>query len=146
MTEDQRRRAPNGDNAWSARAKQLWSDTFRLVPVEGWRPDEVLIMRQICQAITDLSVIETALIGADLILPGSHGGKIANPLLAERRQTRALVLNLAKALKLPGMDELHDNDDLDDPDVIRFPDGRENLTPSARGRRAANTRWHGEAR
>jgi hypothetical protein len=125
---------------WIPRAQQLWRDTFELIPAEDWRPDEIELMRQLCEAMTDLAAIESALVGADLIMPGSHGGKIANPLLAERRQLRNLLLSIQKALKLPPIDELTDEDD-EDGNVLSFDEPRRPMTRSESARIAARAKW-----
>jgi hypothetical protein len=125
---------------WIPRAQDLWRDTFELIPVEDWRPDEIELMRQLCQSMTDLAIVEDALNGADLIMPGSHGGKIANPLLAERRQLRGLVLSIQKARKLPPIDELSDEDEYSE-NVIPLDEPRRPMTRSESAKKAANARW-----
>jgi hypothetical protein len=131
---------PNAD--WIQRAQDLWRDTFELIPVEDWRPDEIELMRQLCQSMTDLDEIEVELSGAPKLMAGSHGGTIANPLLAERRQLRGLVLSIQKALKLPPIDELGDEEyDEYSGNVIPLDEPRKPMSRTESAKIAANAKW-----
>jgi hypothetical protein len=120
-------------------ARELWRGTFALIPLDEWRPDEVELMRQLCQAITDLDAIETALRDAPLLFDSPRQGTVANPLLSERRMTRNLILSIQKALKLPTMADLDEDQD-DEPDnLVRLPG--QPMSRSESARIAANAKW-----
>ena len=101
-------------------ARKVWdeiSGTYAL------RPDELRILEDACRQVDLVERLEKALDGADLIVKGSQGQPVANPLVAEIRQHRQVVKALLGSLKLP--DE----------------DGRAAESRSASARDAANARW-----
>lgn len=103
-----------------AEATQVWDEitgTYRL------RPDELRILEEACREIELVDRLEEALKDADLVVRGSQGQPVANPLVQEVRQHRQVVKSLLGSLKLP--DE----------------DGRQQESRSASARAAANARW-----
>ena len=87
------------------------------------RPDELRILEDACRTADLVALFEAELAGTDLVVTGSQGQPVANPMLAEVRQHRALLARQLKALNLP--DE----------------DGRAAGSRSAAARKAAQARW-----
>lgn len=107
-----------------AKAERLWAST-----TEKWdlRPDELRVLEDACRQVDLVERIEKELADQDLIVRGSQGQPVANPLVQEIRQHRATLQRLLGALKLP--DE----------------DGRAAESRSSAARAAANARWRRSA-
>lgn len=103
-----------------SKAAKTWDG---IASVYDLRPDELRILEDACREIDIVEILEEALKGADLMVRGSMGQQVANPLLAEIRQHRATVERFLKGLKLP-----------DDP-------GADKPTRSETARAAAQARW-----
>lgn len=136
------RRAPRVDSRWSDEAKRLWRETFALVPADEWRPDEVDVLRQLCNVKTELAAVVAAIEGTEMYMTGAGGGTIANPLLSERRQLRRLELDLIKALRLPAMKDLTE-DELEGDDLLTVEAEKppRKMTKVEAAKKAANDRW-----
>lgn len=90
------------------------------------RPDELELL---ADAVREADLIERMaeeMQGQPLLVEGSYGQQVANPLLAELRQHRACVASLLKALKIP-----------DEPDTAN----RKSTAVTEAARKAANVRW-----
>ena len=103
-----------------AKARRMWraiTGTYEL------RADELRVLEDACREVDLIERLEEAMRGADLIVHGSQGQPVANPLVQELRQHRATLKALLGSLKLP--DE----------------DGRQAESRSSSAREAANARW-----
>ncbi len=87
-----------------------------------YRPDELRVLRDACREADLISLMEEKMVGAELIVEGSMKQPVANPMLGELRQHRALLERLLRSLNLPDESE------------------RPSLR-SANARNAANARW-----
>lgn len=79
---------------------RLWRDVagsgvYRL------RPDELLVLEDACREADLIDRLEAELRDADLIVRGSMGQPVANPLAQELRQHRGVFARLMKQLDLP---------------------------------------------
>lgn len=118
--------APEPPEGLGRQAAQLWRD---IVEDQELRSDELRVLEDACREVDLIERMHAELQTAPLVVKGSMGQDVANPLVQELRQHRALVARLLGALKL--RDE-----------------GAEERDAQARqdqGRRAALTRWHGTA-
>lgn len=88
-----------------------------------FRPDELRVLRDACFEADLISAMEAEMVGAPFTVKGSQGQPVANPMLSELRQHRALLERLLRGLSLP--DE----------------DGRAAGARSTSARDAANARW-----
>lgn len=103
-----------------AKARAYWksiADVFELDAHE-WR-----LLEDICREIDLIEAMQKELEGSALVVEGSQGQPVANPLVQELRQHRSTVNTLMKALKLPDAD------------------GRAAAVTSQQARDAANARW-----
>lgn len=85
-------------NKLRARSRRLWdavTGTYQL------RADELVVLEDACREVDIVDRLERELDGADHVVKGSMGQPVANPLLAELRQHRAVVQRLLASLKLP---------------------------------------------
>jgi len=89
--------------------------------------DELKVLTMASKSADDLSALEAAQAGAEVMVPGSMGQERVNPLFAEIRATRALVSQLLGRLKLP------------DEAVAAAAKSQFNST---RARKAAGARWN----
>lgn len=112
---------PVSPKGLGSKAKAIWSET---VDQYDLRVDELRVLEDACREADLVDRLETALDGADLIVKGSQGQPVANPLVQEIRQHRATLQRLLASLKLP--DE---------------PSGAEVGQRSSSARAAANARW-----
>lgn len=106
------------------RAERLWSD---VVSCYDLRADELRVLEDACREADLIDVLERELVDADMIVRGSQGQPVANPLVSEIRQHRGTLQRLLGSLKLP--DE----------------DGRQQLSRSESARNAVNARWRRSA-
>lgn len=84
-----------------AQGKRAWQD---VVGKYELRADELDLLEDICREIDLISLLEKELKGAPLMLKGSQGQDIINPLVSELRQHRATKKTLWAQLKLPDDD------------------------------------------
>lgn len=80
------------------RGRKVWKEI-----VDGYelRADELDTLEDICREIDLIDKLEADLDGADLMVTGSQGQDVANPLISEIRQHRATKKSLWAGLKLP---------------------------------------------
>lgn len=66
------------------------------------RPDELAVIHDLVQTLTLVDKIDAELAKpeVELLMPASHGGWQANPLVSERRQLAAAANALWKSLKI----------------------------------------------
>lgn len=122
-----RRKAPAPKNLGTA-GLALWQ---KVTGQWTLRPDELRVLEDACREATLVDRIETELSDDDLIVRGSQGQPVINPLVSEVRQHRATLSALLRQLKLP---------DEDAP--------AEGESRSSQARDAAKSRWsvaHGKA-
>lgn len=81
-----------------ARGKRTW---LAVTAKYELRVDELDTLEDICREIDMIDALEKELDGADLIVTGSQGQDVANPMISELRQHRATKKSLWAALKLP---------------------------------------------
>lgn len=86
------------------------------------RADELRVLEDACREADLIDVLSAAAKGAKLLLHGSQGQPVINPLISELRQHRATLAGLLRQLRLP--------DTTDTPQ-----------TRSEQARAAVNTRW-----
>ena len=108
----------------SAKARRLWSSVTEKYDL---RADELRVLEDACREVDLVERLEKALADGDLIVRGSQGQPVANPLVTEIRQHRGQLQRLLGSLKLP--DE----------------DGRAAESRSSSARAAANARWRRSA-
>jgi hypothetical protein len=91
--------APKG---LEAEGRRFWRQV-----VQEWtfRPDELRILERAARLLDTLTKLDEALVGADLIMRGSRGNLIANPLLTERRLHEETLARLLRQLGLPDEDD-----------------------------------------
>jgi len=80
------------------RGAQFWRDVagnFRL------RPDELRTLEDACREIDLIERMNDKIRDVDLTVSGSMGQLVANPLVQEVRQHRAILSRLLASLKLP---------------------------------------------
>ncbi|WP_458116980.1 hypothetical protein [Arthrobacter sp. D2-10] len=87
--------APRG---LEAKGKRLWKDITSNYEL---RADELDTLEDICREADLIVLLEKELDGADLIVTGSQGQDVANPMISELRQHRATKKALWASLKLP---------------------------------------------
>lgn len=115
---------PNPPVELGVRGSELWRSVLE---DHELRPDEMRVLEDACREVDLIELLEDGLRGAPLTARGSQGQPVANPLIQEIRQHRALVVRLLGSLKLrsEGQEE---------------SDGRDR---AQKARRAALTRHHG---
>ena len=77
---------------------QLWRSVTRDYEL---RADELCILEDACRERDMLVRLESALDGASLLVSGSMGQVVVNPLVSELRQHRTTFATLMGKLKLP---------------------------------------------
>jgi len=106
------------------RARKLWNE---LTVTYELRPDELRILEDACREIDLIDRLEAELVVGEMVVAGSQGQPVANPLVSEIRQHRSTLQRLLGSLKLP--DE----------------DGRQGAARSEAAREAAHARWRRSA-
>ncbi|MET7731613.1 hypothetical protein ABZT02_09610 [Streptomyces sp. NPDC005402] len=91
------------------------------------RVDELRVLEDACREVDLIERLEEGLRGAALVVTGSQGQPVANPIVQELRQHRGLVARLLGLLKLPDEEQA----------------GRDAQWRTQRARKAALTRWNG---
>lgn len=109
---------PGAPSGLGAKGARLWSDV-----TSGYklRHDELDVLEDVCREADLIDKIERELEVSDLMVVGSQGQMVMNPLVSEARQHRATKMSLWKRLALP------------DPMVSEAPANQQ--------RAAAQSRW-----
>jgi P27 family predicted phage terminase small subunit len=112
-----------------ADGRRLWRSVVRELAGEGLVLDsrEAQWLLSACELTDQLAVIKAAMAGEPLMVRGSQGQQVANPLLNEIRQHHLLISQTLARLKKP-----------DEPAGVLGVVGATN-----RARGAANRRWRG---
>lgn len=76
----------------------LWADVLAKYEL---RADELRVLEHACQEQDLMARLEEALEDAQLIVKGSMGQSVINPLVSELRQHRSTFAALLRQLKLP---------------------------------------------
>lgn len=118
---DNEKKKPTRPQYLGTQGKRLWDD---LTSDIDFRPDELSILGDACRETDLIERLEKELRKADLVVKGSQGQPVANPLVQEIRQHRATKATLLRKLDIP-------EDDAGDAAGNR----------SAHGRALANARW-----
>ncbi|MGC9409818.1 hypothetical protein [Streptomyces sp. DZ1-3] len=109
--------------ALGARGLELWRD---VLADHDLRTDELRVLEDACREVDLIERLEEGLRGAPLVVNGSQGQPVANPIVQELRQHRSLVSRLLAALKLSDAEQQE----------------RDAGRRSQQARRAALTRWN----
>ncbi|WP_327282288.1 hypothetical protein OG723_12290 [Streptomyces sp. NBC_01278] len=117
---------PDPPEGLGPRAARLWGD---ILDEQDLRTDELRVLEDACREVDLIERMHVELQGAPLVVKGSMGQDVANPLVQELRQHRALVARLLGSLKLSDEDR----------------EGYDAQARSAQARKAALTRHHGSA-
>lgn len=110
------RKAPAGIGS---AGKSLWTaieDNYEL------RADELRVLEDACREADLIDALSTEADGADMVVRGSQGQPVINPLISELRQHRSTLAGLLRQLKLPD-------------------EGASAEDRSTAARAAANSRW-----
>lgn len=81
--------------------RMLWrrvTDSYHL------RPDELLTLEYACRSRDRITEMRSSLAGMDVMVLGSTGQLVVNPLIAELRQHESHQASLLAKLKLPDLD------------------------------------------
>lgn len=100
----------------------LWT---RVTKAYDLRVDELRILEDACAEADLVDALAAELAAGSLMITGSQGQQVINPLVSELRQHRSTLKALMQSLKLP-----------EDGDVEREAGER-----SSKARAAANARW-----
>ena len=84
-----------------ASGEALWEDITALYDL---RPDELRVLEAACREVDLIERLDEQLVGADLVVKGSQGQPVANPLVQELRQHRSALRACLKQLALPDED------------------------------------------
>ncbi|MFD6172064.1 hypothetical protein [Streptomyces coeruleorubidus] len=117
---------PEPPGGLGPQAAQLWRD---IVEGQQLRSDELRVLEDACREVDLIERMHIELQTAPLVVKGSMGQDVANPLVQELRQHRGLVARLLASLKLRDEDE----------------EERDAQARQDQGRKAAVARWHGTA-
>lgn len=102
--------------------RKLWST---VVDKYDLRVDELRTLEDACHEVDLIDLMVAGMKGKPLVVDGSKGSPVVNPLLPELRQHRNILKSLMQSLKLP-----------EDGDTEREAGDR-----STKARAAANARW-----
>ncbi|AHY26918.1 terminase small subunit [Mycobacterium phage Nairb] len=123
-TETTKPRRPTKPRDLGKAGSKLWREIAGSGKYE-LRPDELALLAHACREEDLIDMLEDALKDAPIMVSGSQGQDVINPMISELRQHRATQKTLLAALKLP--DEVEDA-------------GGES-TRSTNARAAAQSRW-----
>jgi hypothetical protein len=111
---------PKAPDGLLAAGKALWEDVTGNYAL---RADELVVLTDACRTTDMIATLEAGFAAdPDLMVRGSQGQRVINPLISELRQYRAARAALVKQLRLP--------------DESSTPEAR-----STQARAAANARW-----
>lgn len=113
--------APKPPKGIGSAGSALWSGIAGKYEL---RADESRVLLDACALADVVATLEAAMVGQDLMIKGSMGQMILNPLLSEQKTHRTALASLLRQLKLP--------------DDASSDQGGE---LSAKNRTAANARW-----
>lgn len=85
-----------------AAGRRLWRS---IVADFDLRPDELIVLEKACRTADDADRLDQAVSEAPLLVAGSMGQEREHPLLAQSRQTRALLAALLKQLRLDAAED-----------------------------------------
>lgn len=124
-----RRKTPAPKNL-GTRGLRFWNKVTGMYKL---RPDELVVLEDACREMAMIDQLEAAMKDEPMIMSGSMGQPVVNPLVPELRQHRATLKALLAQLKLPDQSE----------DAVSAEGPR-----STQARDAAKSRWtvhHGKA-
>ena len=124
-----RKRPAAAPKGLAAGGRKLWREVAKTYTL---RPDEVAILEQACRAADLVDVMSAELASSELMIPGSTGQMVLNPIVAELRLQRQSLDRLLSGLDLPDMDGSGKA-------VARDRNGR--FSTSDQSRQAALKRW-----
>lgn len=93
--------APAPDGLGSA-GEQMWAD---ITSRYGLRVDELRVLEDICREVDLIARLDSELAASKVMVVGSQGQEVINPLVSEVRQHRGVVARLLAQLKLPDLEE-----------------------------------------
>lgn len=114
---------PQAPARLKAAGRKFWRE---VVNTHNLRPDDLRVLDRTCRVLDFLVELDQELDGAPLIVEGSRGQAIANPLITERRLHQETLARLLRQLRLEDEDS---------------SDGWSGLSTSQRARKAAMARW-----
>jgi hypothetical protein len=99
MTDDTapRRRYP-APSTLKAAGRKLWTATTKVYEL---RADELRILEDACREVDLVDALAKQLAEGELMVIGSMGQPVVNPLVSELRQHRGVLTRLLGSLKLP---------------------------------------------
>lgn len=106
----------------SVSAAELWGQVTSKYVL---RPDELRLLEQACRELALIDRLEAGINDESLLVPGSTGQLVINPLVSEVRQHRTAFKTLLAQLKLPDLEG----------------DKRAAEVRSVQARKAAQSRW-----
>lgn len=113
--------------------KKLWQD---IASEYELRPDEYRVLEDACQQADLVDFIAAAQRKEPLLIEGSQGQMVLNPLVSELRQHRTTLSNLLTKLKLPDLSAAGEDTVGGDGDPKPAANDR-----ATKARDAANARW-----
>jgi hypothetical protein len=78
--------------------QRLWSEIGKNF---GLRADEARVLEDAAREADLIALLDAGMVGAPLLVRGSQGQDVINPLVSELRQHRATLASLLRQLKLP---------------------------------------------
>lgn len=83
---------------FAAAGADLWES---IAPNYDLRPDERRVLADACHLADVIEALRGAMTGQDLLVKGSMGQPVLNPLLAEQKTHQTALAALLRQLKLP---------------------------------------------
>lgn len=101
MTDDNKRRRPTPTGLGTT-GRALWREVIDTYDLD---PAEVVLLRELCATVDEIARMTADLAEMGVIVAGSRGQPVANPLLAHIATHRKLADQLVVALALPSGSE-----------------------------------------